>query len=178
MRPEAVLHWLATVTPSSIEELGLLMNSLLWELSERGFAIIDTSHLQMVFSPLISAAKEQLHAELQRHRLLISAKYGENASSAFGEAPDVSLPIVMESYFAQMSQQLEQTVAIQQAQLEELGRREVRIEAVRTSQSAITGSGRLSDAERAELERLRAEKQSRADKNARRKRRSSSKRRK
>lgn len=136
MRPEAALQWLSTVTACAAEELGVLVNGLLWELAERGLAILDRTRLQVAFSPLIVASRERLQEELESHRVLIARRYGEDADKAFTEASELDLPVVMDSYYAQKSAELEKQLmeekkareAIQaQASLTEKERRELAI---------------------------------------------------
>lgn len=107
MRPQAVIQWLSTVTACAADELSSLVNGLLWELSERGLAIIDRTRIQTVFSPLIVASKEKLQEELESHRVLIARRYGEDASKAFNEVSDLELPVVLESFYAQKAAELE-----------------------------------------------------------------------
>lgn len=108
MRPVAVLQWLSTVTACPAEELGFLFNSLLLELSERGLAIVDRTRLQAVFSPLVVASRAKLHEETETHRVLIARRFGEDPSKAFKEVSELDMPIVVHSYYAQRSVELEE----------------------------------------------------------------------
>ncbi len=159
MRPEAILQWLATITQAPADELVCLVNGILWELSERDMAIVDKQRLQTVFSPLIAASKEQLDIELNVHKMLISHRYGESAEAAFHEVKDIDLPIVMESYRAQVIKQLQERLAVEQTRVERL-----------------QASSALTQQERARLATLEAEKKQRQLKDRKRKRRSASRR--
>ena len=66
MRPEAVIQWLSTITVIPTEELGFLFNGLLWEMSERGFTIVDRTKLQTVFSPLVVASREKFQLTIRK----------------------------------------------------------------------------------------------------------------
>lgn len=80
------------------EELGFLVNGLLWELSERQLAIVDKERLR-VFAPLIAASREKFEEELASHNALITERYGESANKAFNEVSSLEMPIVLKSYF-------------------------------------------------------------------------------
>lgn len=144
MRPEAVLQWLSTVTACPSDELGFLVNNLLWELSERGLMILDRARLQLVFSPFISSAREKLQEEIETHRALIALRFGEDGAKAFGEVSDLDLPIVAHSYYAQKATELEQ-----------------RLEKEEKARQALEARSRLTDKERRELAGLKAKAQER-----------------
>ena len=101
MRPGAVLQWIATINPCTLQELQLLTTSLLTELSEKNFDIIDKSKLYNAFSPLISASEDKLTEEIARNRVLISDMYGESSVLAFQEINKLDTPIALECYNAQ-----------------------------------------------------------------------------
>ncbi len=141
MREESILQWFSTLSPCTVDELACLVDGLLWEMSERNLSVVNRQRLQTVFSPLIAASKEQRREELEKHKALIAGRYGEEGVRAFREARDLDLPVVMESYYAQKSQELERSVAAEKAR---------RLAAERTAA--------LKENERAELERYRAKK--------------------
>lgn len=85
MRPEEALHWVSTIKPCTVEELGLLTNGLIGDLSASGLAVVDASKLQMAFQPLISACKSKLAEEKLKYRQLIAYRYGEEGARAFDE---------------------------------------------------------------------------------------------
>ena len=148
IRPEAITQWLSTITPCSPDELRFLCDRLFGELSERGFAIVDKSRLQTVFSPLIDASKSKLQEELARHRTLIAQRYGERAEEAFSQVSDLDASTVMHSFYAQRTEELE-----------------LRLEKM----SAQTRTN-LPDKDRQELEILRSEKAFRKQRELKRKR--------
>jgi hypothetical protein len=153
MRPEAILQWLATITPVSVDELRVLTSNLLFELTEYNLDIIDKSKLRLVFSPLIDASKATLNEEVLTHRELISEKYGEQGAKAFSDISDLDAPIVFESYYTQKTADLER-------QQLEASKAEIR--------------ARISGKERTELERLRLEKKQRQQKAKQQKRKNAS----
>ena len=138
----------STITPCSPDELRFLCDRLFGELSERGFAIVDKSRLQTVFSPLIDASKSKLQEELARHRTLIAQRYGERAEEAFSQVSDLDASTVMHSFYAQRTEELE-----------------LRLEKM----SAQTRTN-LPDKDRQELEILRSEKAFRKQRELKRKR--------
>ena len=60
MRQNVLFQWLGTVLPFEESELPVLMDGLLWELSERGIDFVDRRKLRTAFSSTISAAKERV----------------------------------------------------------------------------------------------------------------------
>ena len=60
MRDNVLLQLLGTVTPFEESELPVLMDGLLWELTERGIDFVDRRRLRSAFSGTISAAKEDM----------------------------------------------------------------------------------------------------------------------
>lgn len=119
MRPEAVLQWLSTITVCPPEELGFLVNGLLWELSERQLAIVDKERLR-VFVPLTVAAREKFEEELATHNALITERYGESASKAFNEVSSLEMPIVLKSYSLQRAEDLERELEREKKRTETL----------------------------------------------------------
>jgi len=154
IRPDAVLQWLTTLNPCSIDELAYLTNGIFWELSRIDAAIVNYQLLQTVFSPLISAAKEDLREELDKHSLMIANRYGEDAQKAFRETRDLDLPIVLNNYFAQIAADLAKRLKTME-----------RTEALKIH-------------ERAELEKLRARFKARQQKAHKRKRAAASRKKK
>lgn len=147
MRPEAVLQWVATLRPCSNTELTAITNSLLWEMSQRGFAIVDREHLHRAFSPLVDASRRQFQEEHHKLQSLTAKRFGVDASRAFSEAEDLELPVAIESVYAQENEELSRIVAAERKKAEEMA-----------------AKARMSDAEREELARLRAEKAERSRK--------------
>ena len=91
--------WLGTLIPFEEDELETLLDGLLWELSERGFEIVNRSKLRTVFSPTISSAREAYDENIEHHRVLIGTNFGESPDSAFVEPPDeLDLPLIVARY--------------------------------------------------------------------------------
>ena len=74
--------------PFKESELAILMDGLLWELSERGVQFVDRKKLMTVFSSTISAAKEEYPKIVEQHRILIATEWGEDPEHAFQEPID------------------------------------------------------------------------------------------
>ena len=114
MKIESVLHWVATTDCCTIEELSCLTDSLLWELNERGYSIIDEEKIQTTFTPLINASKKKLEEEIENYRHLVSQVFGENHEHAYKEVNPIDLPIICDSYYAQKAQEFEDQLKMEQ----------------------------------------------------------------
>jgi hypothetical protein len=101
MRPEFVLQWINTLTACDPSELALITDSLFAELAEKNLAIVDAATLTTVFSPLVAASKEQLEAEISKHRQILAHRYGEDGVNSFSDVADHEVPIVLSSIRAQ-----------------------------------------------------------------------------
>lgn len=101
MRPEATLHWAATLHPCTIDELECLTTSLFSELAERNLEIVDEAKLQVIFSPFADASSKRLLEETIKHRNLIANLYGEHAVSDFQGARTLDAPLILGSYYTQ-----------------------------------------------------------------------------
>jgi hypothetical protein len=139
MRLESALHLVATLTPSTLEEMSLFTGALLSELAQSGLAFVDRRRLSSAFSPLIDASREDLLQELDRHRALIAERYGESADQAFREVDPLETPLVLESLYAQEAEFLAVSLAAEQSRSRQL-----------SEKASLTAS------EREELDRLRA----------------------
>lgn len=140
LRSEAVLQWVSTLIPATDEEVAAFTESLLWELSERGCAVVDEARLQTIFSPLINASQERLREELERQRPLIASLYGEDSVSAFEQVREVEIPTILNIYMEQKAKELER-----------------RLEAERTARIAAESRAKVSAEDLEELARLRSE---------------------
>ena len=154
MRQNVLFQWLGTVLPFDESELPVLMDGLLWELSERGIDFVDRRKLMTAFSSTISAAKEDYPAILEQHKILIATEWGVDPYQAFQEpVDDLNISTLVPRH-------AQQTIDRQQRELE-------RAKAVSSRAQAIE---ELSQSERALFERLKSEKAARAQNNRRRKR--------
>jgi hypothetical protein len=118
MQPDAVRQWLSTLTAPSPDELGFLINSLQWELSERGLAIVDRRLLNVVFAPLVAASEADLEEAAAAHRALVGDVYGASPARAFESLDPLELPVALITALAQRVDDLETRVAAQQRALE------------------------------------------------------------
>ena len=123
-------------------EVSVLMDGLLWELSERGIDFVDRKKLMTAFSGTISAAKEEYPKLVEQHKTLIATDWGVDPEYAFREPLD-DLDIL-----TSVPRHAQQTIDRQERELS-------RIKAV-----AASGQARqeLSESERLQLERLKSEK--------------------
>ena len=144
LRPEAAFQWAATLTTPPVDELTVLTQGLLWELSERGLTIVNPSSLIVTFGPLATAAKTQLEEEMDRHHAAVSEMYGEPALKAFREVELLDAPVLLHSFNAQRAAALETQLADANSRLAE------------------QAAKRLGAAERTELELLRAKEHERS----------------
>ena len=153
MRPESALQWAATIRPCSVEELEGLTSSLLYEMAERNFELINAQKLHNVFSGLIDASKAKLAEVTQRHRELVADLYGESAVKDLADADGLSAPFVLGSYNFQLIPDLQS-----------------RLERETEARIAAQSEKRVTEKERTELNILRAREQQRQAKKLRKKR--------
>lgn len=153
MLPQAVLQLCATLTACSVDELTALTNGLFWEMSERDLNVVDKSALNMTFSGLISASRDRLEEEMAKHRSYIAAQYGEDGAKAFEDVEELEVPLLVESYFAQRSEALEEELAEEKRRLSLADQRAKKLE------SEKQALGRDKQAERERQERKRRKRQ-------------------
>jgi hypothetical protein len=138
MKPEAVVQWLVTLHPCSLDDLGTLTSGLLWELQERGLELVNSQMLLTAFSPLIEASELAKEEQVARLRALTGNAYAGDAEALKSHEADLDLPVVIESYNAQRVRELEES-----------------LEDLRRSAEAVAAGDGLSETERRELEWLR-----------------------
>jgi hypothetical protein len=139
IRPEAVQQWISTVRGADDAQLSSLIDGMLGELAESNLAVLDEAKLARVFAPLVTAAAEQLDAEVKNYGALSALEYGEPATMAYRD--QLALPIVMKSALLQRVRMAE----------EERDREKLARESAEQSKE-------LTDKERATLDRLQSEK--------------------
>ena len=149
MRQDVLFQLLGTVMPFAESELPVLMDGLLWELSERGIEFVDRKRLRTVFSSRISAAKEEYPKIVEQHKILIATEWGEDPEHAFQEPlDDLELLTFMPRHALQ-------TIDRQEREL----KRAVATSAIRQEKQE------LSQSERKQFERLKAQRADRVNKN-------------
>ena len=159
MRDNVLLQLLGTIAPFEESELPVLMDGLLWELTERGIDFVDRRRLRSAFSGTISAAKEEYDQVVIRHRELIADELGVDPDRAFLDVvDDLAIPSLVPQHYKQLADRAE---------------RELR--RARASVAASQSSGSLSPSEQKELARLRSEKSIRVQKNRRKAKRNKAK---
>ena len=152
MRDNVLLHLLGTVSPFEESELPILMDGLLWELTERGIDFVDRRRLRSAFSGTISAAKEEYGQVVSRHRELIASEMGVDPDRAFEDVVDeLAIPSLVTQHYKQLADRTER----------ELQRARSSVAARQTQES-------LAQTDQTELQRLRSEKSIRVQKNRRR----------
>ena len=103
MRDNVLLQLLGTVAPFEETELPVLMDGLLWELSERGIDFVDRKKLRAAFSGMISAAKDEYPQVVARHKELIATDWGVDPDQAFQDTvDDIELPSLIPHHARQM----------------------------------------------------------------------------
>ena len=155
MRQDILFQLLGTVMPFAESELPVLMDGLLWELSERGIEFVDRKRLRTVFSSTISAAKEEYPKIVEQHKMLIATEWGEDPEHAFQEPLD----------------DLELLTLMPRHALQTIDRQERELERVVASSAVRQANRELSESERRHFERLKAEKANRVNKNRKARRR-------
>ena len=154
MRQNVLFQWLGTVLPFDESELPVLMDGLLWELSERGIDFVDRRKLMTAFSSTISAAKEDYPAILEQHKILIATEWGVDPYKAFQEPVD----------------DLNMSTLVPRHALQTIDRQQRELERARVISSRAQAKEELSQSERALFEKLKSEKVARAQNNRRKKR--------
>ena len=151
MRQNVLLQWLGTVAPFEESELPVLMDGLLWELSERGYDFVNRKKLRSAFSSTISAAKEEYPKIVEQHKILIATEWGVDPEQAFQEPLD----------------DLDASSALLRHALQTIDRQRRELERVNAAIVRGQASQQLSQSERAQFERLKSEKALRVKKNSR-----------
>ena len=159
MRQNVLFQLLGTVIPFEESELPVLMDGLLWELSERGIDFVDRKKLRIVFSSTISAAKEEYPEIVEQHKILIATEWGVDPEQAFQEPLD----------------DLEISTLVPRHARQTIDRQQRELERVKVSSAIRQESQELSQSERRQFERLKSEKANRVNKNRRKARRRASK---
>jgi hypothetical protein len=139
--PSALHQWLRTLVPCEPLELRGLFDGLMLELEKSGYSIVDKTTVQRAFSPLIDLSRERLNEELEKHRSLTASMYGKDSSKAFEAIRPIDVPLALNSFYAQRARTAESALAREK-------------DARLVAQSARV----ISETEREELARLRAEK--------------------
>jgi len=150
-------HWAAALVPSRTDE-SAAFETMIYSLYEEGITLLDRTAFRRVFDPLVSGAEERFSTVLLQHRDLLEDILGPHPAKAFAEIDDLAKPTAIRSLDATLVERL-------QEQAERAERRAVAAEARRA----------LSDSERRELDKLRAEKVERKTRARRKQRASSSK---
>ena len=153
MRQNVLFQWLGTVLPFEESELPVLMDGLLWELSERGIDFVDRKKLMTAFSSTISAAKEEYPSILEQHKILIATEWGVDPEYAFQDpVDDLNLSTLVPRH-------AQQTIDRQQRELGRLKATAVKSQATQE----------LSQSERLQLQRFKSEKELRVKRNRQKK---------
>ena len=148
MRQDVLFQLLGTVMPFEESELPVLMDGLLWELSERGVEFVDRKRLMTVFNSTISAAKEEYPKIVEQHKILIAREWGEDPEHAFQEPLD----------------DLEVLALMPRHALQTIDRQEKELKRVTASSAVRQANQELTQSERRQLEKLKAEKANRVNK--------------
>ena len=152
MRDNVLLQLLGTLTPFEESELPVLMDGLLWELTERDIDFVDRRRLRSAFSGTISAAKEEYDQVVARHKELIANELGVDPERAFQDVVDeLAFPSLVPQHYKQLADRSERELKRARS-------------AIATTQSDAS----LSQSDRTELVKLRSEKSTRVQKNRRR----------
>ena len=151
MRESVLLQWLGTVAPFEESELPVLMDGLLWELSERGIDFVDRKKLRTAFGGTISAARDEYHSIVEQHKILIATEWGVDPESAFREPLD----------------DLDILTVVPRHALQTIDRQKRELQRIQTSIGRNQASQELSESEKKTLERLKSEKTMRSQRNRR-----------
>jgi hypothetical protein len=117
------MQWSATLRPCSIDELRMLTTNLLSELERTDVAVVDRSTLQLVFQPLISAARHELAEARERHKTLLARRYGTEAGNHLMQVDALDAPDVLDTFNSQRLGQLEAVVNHQARRIADVERK-------------------------------------------------------
>ena len=137
MRPEAALHWLATVRPLHESEAAALHHELMWELQARRMDLVDTASLSRAFGPLISASRERLEEQIANNQELTAQIYGDGAVERIKSAPSLQLPVLLESVLYDRLGHLEEALEDRESELRAMQEELKAAEADRTELSKL-----------------------------------------
>ena len=158
VRPEPLFHWLAALSPMPAEDLGVFTSNLLGELFQRGLSVVDDDRIRRTFTPLISAAKEDIEDQYKQHRTLTAQILGEDSGKAFSSLDEIDLPLAARALNRQRADHLE-----------------VELKQERAARAAAQKEAQLTDKQKRSLEDHRRKQDAKAAKSKKKKRAAASK---
>jgi hypothetical protein len=159
--PEGLAQWLWSSQNISTKHAGYVFDQILWELAQSGVQFVDQKTLLSRFSGVVEAARTELTSAIADRREYLLETYGPDPNRAFADADPLDLPRLANEAHAEILNAMERKLA--------------------TSQSAVgaaQATARISQKEREELARLRAERDERQRKAGHKKRSAKSKKKK
>jgi len=157
IRPEGVLHLLATLKKCDMHELRIIANSLIWDLKESGINIVNKKIISGAFKPFLDSSKEGMEEALNDNRFQTIQRYGVDPDYAYRTAGDYEIPFVLSAYYKMSLDEKDAKITKLKKEVNEEKSKRVHI------------SSTLSERERSDYERLKAEKKARKKKVKKRK---------
>ena len=152
IRQNVLLQWLGTLAPFDESELHVLMDGLLWELSERGFDFVNKKKLRTAFSGVVSASREEYNKVVEQHKILVATELGVDPDDAFQEPLD----------------DLEFVSLVPRHALQTIDRQKRELKRIKASAVKNQVLQELSETERTQFERLKSRGRMRIQKNRKR----------
>ena len=156
--PEGLAQWLWSSQATSPRHAELVFQQLLWELAQGGVEFVDRATLLRRFSGVIEAAETDLQTSISSRREYLVEKYGPDPAKAFKDADPLDLPRLADE-------------VLQEA----LTNMEGKLKAAEKRAGAVQAAGKISEKDRDELARLRADQKERRRKAQRKRRAAQSK---
>ena len=156
--PEGLAQWLWSSQATSPRHAELVFQQLLWELAQGGVEFVDRKTLLRRFSGVIEAAETDLKTSISSRREYLVEKYGPDPAKAFKDADPLDLPRLAD-----------------EVRQEALTNMEEELKATEKRARAMQAAGKISQKDRDELARLRADQKERRGKAQRKRRAAQSK---
>ena len=156
--PEGLAQWLWSSQATSPRHAELVFQQLLWGLAQGGVEFVDRKTLLRRFSGVIEAAETDLKTSISSRREYLVEKYGSDPAKAFKDADPLDLPRLAD-----------------EVRQEALTNMEEELKATEKRARAMQAAGKISEKDRDELARLRADQKERRRKAQRKRRAAQSK---
>lgn len=142
--PDGLAQWLWSSQATSRRHAELVFQQLLWELAQGGVDFVDHKTLLRRFSGIIEVARADLTGLIRSRREYLIEKYGPNPTMAFQDADPLDYP--------RLATEVNQ---------EAFMKMDKRLSALEKRARTATEAAKISDKDRDELERLRADQRER-----------------
>ncbi len=156
--PGSLAQWLWSSQATSPRHAELVFQQLLWELAQGGVEFVDRKTLLRRFSGVIEVAETDLKTSISSRRECLVEKYGPDPANVFTDADPLDFPRLAD-----------------EVQQEALTKMAAALKAAKKQAREARAAGKISEKERDELARLRANQKERRRKAERKRRAAQSK---